>query len=207
MAAVINCSHCNHFPSKADLREKLKVGKAPRPPKTSGGSTISAAAHDATPSGPYEFESSDKGCCRLAIKPQKGRATIISFLRKSDKKFSQKLQIVVKPEELPISDCLCVMRLIANEFVIGTLDLEGIKKRRDALTDSQKSLGLKKYLEGLLESADGELPFSYRPTQDFIDTFEANLQETTISTTTGLDEDVNDDDNDREAALAEVGDS
>lgn len=198
------CSHSNPLPSKADLREKLKAGKDARPSKTTGGSSP-AAALDVTPSGPYAFGRSDRGCCRLAIKPQKGRSTIVSFLHKVDKKFAQKLQIVVKPEELPLSECLCIMRLIANEYMSGTLDLEGIKKRRDDLIESHKSIGLRKYLEELMEAADCDLLYGYKPSQQFIDTFEANLQETGISPAAGLGEDIAEDDEDK--ALAQPADS
>ena len=124
-----------------------------------------------------EFESSDNGCFKIQVKPQKGRPTIVVLMHKVDHgKFTQKLQIVVKPSELPLADCMAILQLVCLEITEGKLGLSAIKFRRDELIQSQKSVGLKKYFEDLKDQ-EAAPPYDYRPNEEFLQAYIENQQQ------------------------------
>ena len=124
-----------------------------------------------------EFESSDNGCFKIQVKPQKGRPTIVVLMHKVDHgKFTQKLQIVVKPSELPLADCMAILQLVCLDITDGKLDLSAIKLRRDELIQSQKLVGLKKYFADLKDQ-EAAPPYDYRPNEEFLQAYIENQQQ------------------------------
>eukprot|EP00435_Cladocopium_sp_Y103_P070031 s12_g34.t1 len=168
--------------SSADLKEKLKV-KAPvrAAPKAQPASAAPKAQPATAPTvslkGPTEFESTDKGCCKIAVKPQKNRSTIVVMMHKADDaKPTQKLQIVVKPGELPLADCITIMQLFCFELTSGKLELTAVKLRRDEVIQFQKSKGLKKYLEALKDQ-EADPPYDYRPSEELLQAYDQNQEQ------------------------------
>ena len=161
------------FEAKADLKEKLQAKPAqPAAPKAQP-----ATAPIPPLKGPMEFETTDKGCFRIQVKPQKGRATIVVLMHKPDDgKFAQKLQIVVKPNELPLADCIAIMQLLCLETTEGNLGPTAIKLRRDELIQFQKSVGLKQHLENLKDRKE-DPPYDYRPNEEFLQAYIDNQQQ------------------------------
>lgn len=161
------------FEAKADLKEKLKA----KPAQRAAPKAQPATAPNPPLKGPMEFETTDKGCFKIQVKPQKGRSTIVVLMHKADDgKFAQKLQIVVKPKELPKSDCIAIVQLVCLEVTEGKLDLLATKLRRDELIQYQKSVGLKQHLENLFDGT-ADPPYDYRPNQDFLQAYMENQQQ------------------------------
>ena len=143
------------------MGEKLK--KQPRP-----GAAASGGVSQLT----FTFESSDpeKGSCKVQFKPQKGRSSLVVLLVHDGKKYSQKLQVVVKPD-LPKADCLAIVKFIGQELIFGSLPLEAVKTRRVELQQKHEKGELLQYFKHVRSSED-QPPYGYRPDDVFFDTYE-----------------------------------
>lgn len=145
-----------------------KLNKAPRP---------AAAASGGVSQETFTFESSDpaKGSCKVQFKPQKGRSPLVALLVYDGKKYSQKLQVVVKPD-LPKADCLAIVKFIGQELIFGSLPLNAVKNRRAELQGKHEKGELLEYFKHLRSAAD-DPPHGYRPDQVFFDTYERDCAE------------------------------
>ena len=93
-----------------------------------------------------------------------------------DGKFAQKLQIVVKPNELPLAHCIAIVQLLCLEITEGNLGPTAMKLRRDELIQLQKSVGLKQHLENLKDQK-ADPPYDYRPNEEFLQAYIDNQQQ------------------------------
>lgn len=179
--------------AKADLREKLATVSASKPTsKTKNASE----PHDiqnlaAVPSleGGCEFESTDTGIAKVQVKPQKGRNTIVVLMFKGleEKKFSQRAQIVVS-ENMPLAESQCLIRIMAQELVFGSLTTANIKIRKTELLLKHQQKGLLDYLECVV----GETThYGFTVTNDFVATLKKNkeLENAAKPSTTAADAD------------------
>ena len=173
--------------AQADLQEKLKNVKpaTPKGPAQKNPKTKATVQLE----GEQEYESTDVGLARVMVKPQKGRSTIVVLMFRAleEKKISQKLQLVVKDDTLPLAECHTIMRLIAQELVFGTLGVQNLKIRRDELLLSHHNGGLLSYLESMV-GKEPQNGITMHP--DFIATFKRNqeLQAAFIAGLLGNDE-------------------
>ena len=173
--------------AQADLQEKLKTVKSatPKGPPQKNPKPKATVQLE----GEHEYESTDVGLARVQVKPQKGRSTIVVLMFKGweEKKLSQKLQPVVKDDSLPLAECHTIVRLIAQELVFGTLDVQNVKVRRDELLLKHHKEGLLSYMESVV-GKEPQNGITMHP--DFIAVFKRNqeLQAQVIASLAGSDE-------------------
>lgn len=118
----------------------------PKPgPSTSKPSKSSSAAPEAVVSDVISADprfsqmiqtvqaASDVGEVKVQLKPQNKRASIavLMFKEVGGTKFSQKLQIVVKPPALVGVDAMAILKDIAADLLDGDLKLDDLKQQRD----------------------------------------------------------------------------
>ena len=136
--------------AKADLKEKLKNVKpaTPKGPAQKNPKTKATVQLE----GDHVFASTDVGLAKVQIKPQRGRSTIVVLMFKGleEKKLTQKLQLVVKDDTLPLAECHAIMRLIAQEVVLGTLAVQNMTNRRDQLILRHQNDGLLNHMESMV---------------------------------------------------------
>ncbi len=72
------------------------------------------------------------GEVKIQLKPQSKRSPIavLMFKGPGDKKFSQKLQIVVKPPTVLGIDAMAILKFIAAEFLDGDINVDSLKDRK-----------------------------------------------------------------------------
>lgn len=126
--------------SKADLAEKLGK-KLPAPPKPKDTNTKDPPqiADDPLSTDPEfskmiedTFAESPLGDVRIQLKSQSKRSPIAVLMLKcpGETKFSQKLQIVVKPPGVLAIDAMAILKFIGAQFMDGEIKVESLKDRK-----------------------------------------------------------------------------
>eukprot|EP00435_Cladocopium_sp_Y103_P045967 s2022_g13.t1 len=136
---------------EADVQAKTKQTRKPEStasgaPPTSGAAPTSSSPPELAPdviSSDPKFSqmmqtvqaASHLGEIRVQLKTQNKRSgiAVLMFKEPEGKKFTQKLQIVVKPPNLVGVDAMAIMKDIAADVLDGDLALENVRARRDYL--------------------------------------------------------------------------
>lgn len=92
---------------------------------------------------------------KVALKPQRSRNDIVVLLAKTEKGWTQKLQLVVSRTSAFHS--MLIMKLVAAEHCHGTLEEQGLRKRRDQLADAAANGKFLEFLKSRLSRTLGGL--------------------------------------------------
>lgn len=146
--------------SKADLAEKLGKKKTP-PPKE-----IPKIIDDPLSTDPEFSKMVEDSCAesplgdvKIQLKSQSKRSPIAVFMLKApgENKFSQKLQIVVKPPGVLAIDAMAILKFIAAQFMDGEVKVESLKERKGFLVGClEKSTLLEEFQRSGKRDGDAE---------------------------------------------------
>ena len=101
------------------------------------------------------------GEAKTVLKPQKGRSPIVvlMFKGKDETKWSQKLQIVIKPPTILAFDAMAILKAIAADLLDGKAQLSDLKPQKNSLLDMHEKGTLVEYWRRILDDTDGNKMF------------------------------------------------